>query len=246
MGPFRRDKRSESAPAPDVEWRVRETGYRRLGHALASVVVTLEGPGGAQPGADCRLGVRNGSTSVEADPTMITREAPGSRRELQRLWFTVELSTVMFGDGDFALHITGQELPLPHPAPLSAWTGDADDEPAASAAAVSEAGLRAAVAELEERCRIAENANTELRADGRRISEAMAATLAEVQREREELLDLVARTTADLERERERAGTPTAEPPADASEAIPARRPNQGLMERLSAARGAAHSDEPH
>ncbi len=230
MGPFRRDKRTHPATAPDVEWRVRETGYRRLGHALASVVVTLEGPPGAQPGADCRLSVRNGSASISAEPTMISREAPGSRHELQRLWFTVELSIVMFGDGDFVLHTDGRDLPLPHPVALATWTGEADDESAPSAAALSEAELRAAVAELEERCRIAETATEELRADGRRISEAMAATLAEVQREREQLLDQVALAS---------------EPPADSSEAMPARLPNQGLMERLSAARGAAYSDEP-
>jgi hypothetical protein len=161
---------------------------------------------------------------------MISREAPGSRHELQRLWFTVELSIVMFGDGDFVLHTDGRDLPLPHPVALATWSGEPDDESAPSAAALSEAELRAAVAELEERCRIAENATEELRADGRRISEAMAATLAEVQREREQLLDQVALAS---------------EPPADSSEAMPARLPNQGLMERLSAARGAAYSDEP-
>jgi hypothetical protein len=191
MGRFRRGKSTQPPTAPQVAWKAREAGYRRLGRALATVVVTLEGPPGAQPGTDTRLSVRNGSATVTAEPVLIAREAPGTRHELHRLWFTVELSSVMFGDGESSLIVDGGELPLPQPVALAAWVGDGDDEQAPSAPALGEAELRAAVAELEERWRSAQ----ELNEDSRRISQVVRATLADVQREREQLLDEMARAT---------------------------------------------------
>jgi hypothetical protein len=82
---------------------------------------------------------------------------------------------------------------VPLPVPGTDATGE---EQNAWSAARAESELRAAVGALEERLRAAESANAELTEDARRVSETVAATLAEVQRERERLLDRVARTDA--------------------------------------------------
>jgi hypothetical protein len=189
MGPFRRGKRESPAPPSTIDLKVQDTVYRRLGEAMATVVVTLDDA----PPDDARLVIRSDSATIAVDPMMVTHEAPGTRSQTRRLWFAVELSAVMFGDGDFALTTAEGEAPLPHPVAQGAWGDDDPDEPGVPAAALTEASLRAAVAALEERCREAERANAEMSADARRLSETVAATLAEVQRERERLLEQLAR-----------------------------------------------------
>ena len=191
MGPFRRGKRELPDPPQNTGLQVQDATYRRLGDALATVVVTLADP----PPADSALVIRTGSSPIVVDPMMVTHEMPGTKAEAHRTWFAVELSAVMFGDGDFGLKTAEGETPLPHPVAQVGW-GDDADEPGVPAAALSEAALRAAVAILEERCREAERANAELSADARRVSDAVAATLAEVQRERERLLEHLARSSA--------------------------------------------------
>jgi hypothetical protein len=190
MGPFRRGKRELPAPPPSIALKVEDATYRRLGDAMATVVVTLLEP----PPDDARLLIRTDSSATTLDPMMVTHEMPGTKSETRRLWFAVDLSAVMFGDGDFALTTPEGEAPLPHPVALPAWGASEPDEPGVPTPALAEANLRAAVAALEERAREAEQAKAELTADGRRIGEAVAATLAEVQREREQLLELVPRT----------------------------------------------------
>jgi len=235
---FKKSKRDASLP-DQVDLRARETAYRRLGHAMATLVVTLE----HQPPAGVRLSVRNGSASVTADPMMITHEAPGTKAECHRLWFAIELSTVMFGDGEFLLLVDGAEVELPHPVAFTAWSSDDPNAaPAVAPEALAEGELRAAVAALEERCRAAEALNAQLTADSRRVDDVVSTTLAEVQREREQLLNLVARSNADLAREADRAATSASEQPISAAD------PNDGggFMERLHAARGAASADGSH
>ncbi len=233
MSPFRRRKTDHPAQdAPALE--VRESMYRRLGQAMATVVVTVD----AAPPDETRLRIRAGSTLVDIDPVMITHEAPGAEHEAHRLWFAAELSTVMFGDSVFTLVTGGSSVDVPEPLP---GTDDEDgDEASAWSAGRAESELRAAVAALEERCRAAETANAELTADSRRIGETVAATLAEVQREREQLLELVARTDADIE-------SGEAPPPGKAEPAAgetSASLPPRDLLDRIGAARGAASSDE--
>jgi len=191
MGPFRRGKRESPAPPSSIDLKVQDTAYRRLGEAMATVVVTLDDP----PPDGARLVIRTDSSATTVDPMMVTHEAPGTDSEVRRLWFAVELSAVMFGDGEFALKSADGEAPLPHPVAQVAWGDDDPDEPGVPAAALSESALRAAVAALEERCRAAERANAELTADARRVSDAVAATLAEVRRERERLLEHMARSS---------------------------------------------------
>jgi hypothetical protein len=191
MGPFRRGKREQPVPPPNIDLKVQETSYRRLGEAMATVVVTLQDP----PPEDTRLVIRTDSLAISADPMLITHEAPGTDAEARRMWFAVELSAVMFGDGDFALKTAQGEAPLPHPVAQPAWGKDDPEEPGVPGTTLNEAALRAAVADLEERCRAAERAGAEMAADARRVSDAVAATLAEVQRERERLLEHVARST---------------------------------------------------
>ena len=193
MGPFRRGRREPPTPSPSIDLKVQDTVYRRLGEAMATVVVTLVDP----PPEDARLVIRTGSSDTTVDPMMVTHEAPGTKSEARRLWFAVELSAVMFGDGDFALKTAEGEAPLPHPVAQSTWGENGPDEPGVPADAVNESALRAAVAALEERCREAERANAELTADARRVSDAVAATLAEVQRERARLLEHVARSSTE-------------------------------------------------
>jgi hypothetical protein len=237
MGPFKRKREPSSGERADV--RVRETAYRRLGHAMATVVVTLD----ARPPTGARLTIRGESASVSADPMMATHEAPGTKAEAHRLWFATELSTVMFEDGEFLLEVDGDEVELPHPTAFVAWSSDDPDaEPPVAPEALAEGELRAAVTALEERCRAAESANAELSADSRRMGEVVAATLAEVQREREQLLDLVARTDADREREPSAQPEPSTgpEPQPRPPDEDPAGGPNQDLLARLGAARGAA------
>jgi hypothetical protein len=192
MGPFRRGKRESPAPPSSIDLKVQDTMYRRLGEAMAMVVVTLADP----PPDDAQLVIRTDSSDMAVAPMMVTHEVPGTKAEVRRLWFAVELSAVMFGDGDFGLKTAEGETPLPHPVAQVGWGDDDPDEPGVPAAALSEAALRAAVAILEERCREAERANAELSADARRVSDAVAATLAEVQRERERLLEHLARSSA--------------------------------------------------
>jgi hypothetical protein len=229
---FKRHKSEPSPPEP-VDVRVRETAYRRLGHALATVIITLD----ARAPESARLRVTGGGSSVTADALMATHEAPGTKGECHRLWFTTELSSVMFGDAELHLLVPGAELALPQPAAFAAWSSDdPEQQPAAGAAeALAEGELRAAVATLEERCRAAEAANAQLTADARRMGQNMSATLAEVQREREELLELVEQARANRE----------CEPAAPAAAQAPSEpvTPGRGrFLERLNAARGAANA----
>jgi hypothetical protein len=189
MGPFRRSKRESPAPSSSIDLKVHDTVYRRLGDAMATVVVTLADA----PPADTRLVIRTGSSTTTVDAMMVTHEAPGTKSEARRLWFAVDLSAVMFGDGKFALTTAGGEAALPHPVAQGAWGDDDPDEPGVPADALNESALRAAVAALEERCRDAERTSAEMAADARRVSDAVTATLAEVQRERERLLEQLAR-----------------------------------------------------
>src|SRR5215208_5553097 len=99
MGPFRRGRRELPAPPPSIDLKVQDTVYRRLGDAMATVVVTLVDP----PPDDARLVIRTDASATTVDPMMVTHEAPRTKGEARRLWFAVELSAVMFGDGDFAL-----------------------------------------------------------------------------------------------------------------------------------------------
>ena len=193
MGPFRRGRRELPSPPPSIDLKVQDTVYRRLGEAMATVVVTLV----EQPPDDARLVIRTDSAAMTVDPMMVSREAPGTGSEAHRLWFAVELSAVMFGDGDFALKTADGEAPVPHPVAQGAWADDDADEPGIPADALNESALRAAVAALEERCREAERANAELTADARRVGDAVAATLADVQRERDRLLEQLARGAAE-------------------------------------------------
>jgi hypothetical protein len=229
MGPFKRTRPAPSSDA-DADLRVRDVSYRRLGHALATVVVTLE----SAPPGDVRLEARGDARSSTLHPMMVTHEAPGTKAAAHRLWFVTDLSTVMFGDCEFLLLHGDAEVPVPEPAACASWTpDDPDADPPVAPEVLAEGELRAAVAALEERCRAAERANAELTADSRRMGEVVAATLAEVQHEREQLLDLLARTSTDLEREAEQQPRPAADPTALDD-------PNQGFLARLSAARGAA------
>jgi hypothetical protein len=189
MGPFRRGKRESPAPPFNIDLKVQDAVYRRLGEAMATVVVTLV----EAPPADTRLVIRTGSSATTVDTMMVTHEAPRTKSETRRLWFAVDLSAVMFGDGEFALKTAEGEAPLPHPVAQGAWGDDDPDDPGVPADALNESALRAAVAALEERCREAERANAELAADARRVSDAVAATLAEVQHERERLLEQLSR-----------------------------------------------------
>src|SRR4051794_9724520 len=193
MGPFRRGRRELPSMPPSIDLKVQDTAYRRLGEAMATVVVTLL----AAPPDDVRLVIRTDASALTVNPMMVTREAPDTKAEVRRLWFAVELSAVMFGDGDFALRTDGGEAALPHPVAQPSWGDDDPDEPGAPGSVLSEAALRAAVAALEERCWEAERANAELAADGQRLSQAMAVTLADVQREREQLLERLSRSGPD-------------------------------------------------
>ena len=230
MGPFRRGKRELSAPPPSIDLKVEETAYRRLGDAFAIVVVTLGDP----PPDDTHLVIRTDSAAAAFDPMMITREMPGSKSEAHRLWFAVDLTAVMFGDGNFALKTEDGEIPLPHPVAQPAWGAVEEEDPDVPASAYAEANLRAAVAALEARIRDAEQANNDLRADSRRMGETVAATLAEVQRERDRLIELLEQSTGDD------AWPGTDQPPAEPEVAGP--RPD-AFLKRLQAARGAADAD---
>src|SRR4051812_3238261 len=99
MGRFRRGKREDSASPPRISLKVEDTSYRRLGDALATVVVTLAEP----PPDDARLVIRTEAGTMTVHPMMTSHEMPGSKDETRRLWFALELSAVMFGDGAFAL-----------------------------------------------------------------------------------------------------------------------------------------------
>src|SRR5215213_2040631 len=193
MGPFRRNKREPPAPPPSIDLKVEDSAYRRLGEALATVIVTLLEP----PPEGARLLIRTDSSATTVEPMMVTREMPGTKSETHRVWFAVDLTAVMFGDGDFAIKTDEGEAPVPHPVAQPAWGTVEEDDPNVAAPVMAEANLRAAVAALEDRVREAESASAELKADSRRIGEAVAATLAEVQRERDQLLGLISGETHD-------------------------------------------------
>lgn len=237
MGPFRRGRRDLPAPPPSIDLKVQDTTYRRLGEAMATVVVTL----GEPPPEAAKLVIRTDSTAVTVEPMMLTREMPGTKDETHRMWFAVELSAVMFGDGDFALKTEDGEAAVPHPVAQPAWGVSEPEEAGAPIPALAESSLRAAVAALEERAREAERVNAELTADGRRIGEAVAATLAEVQREREQLLKLLGETPDQAEPGE--AYEPEAPSPAPAEPEAAAPRPD-AFLSRLHAARGAASADD--
>ena len=155
MGPFRRTRSSLDAAGVviggrPIDFRVESHEYRRLGHALATVVV------GVQPApraAETRLRITAGGDGEDLAPMLTTCEAPGTDEESHRLWFVTDLSRVMFGDATFALLVGGKnEIALPEPTPRAAWD---EDEPAVSSA-WSRSELEAAVRALEARCRSAE------------------------------------------------------------------------------------------
>src|SRR3954452_15861233 len=125
MGPFRRGRRELPSMPPSIDLKVQDTAYRRLGEAMATVVVTLLAP----PPDDVRLVIRTDSSAMTVNPMMFTREAPGTKAEVRRLWFAVELSAVMFGDGDFALQTNEGEAALPHPTAQPSRGDDDPDEP---------------------------------------------------------------------------------------------------------------------
>jgi hypothetical protein len=157
------------------------------------------------------------------------------------MWFAVELSAVMFGDGDFSVKTEDGEAAVPHPVAQPAWGVSEPEEAGVPIPALAESSLRAAVAALEERAREAERVNAELTADGRRMGEAVAATLAEVQREREQLLKLVEETNGENEGGEVSEGEPPAPAPDEPDAAAP--RPD-AFLSRLHAARGAAAADD--
>lgn len=232
MRPLRRRDRQETTAA-GTDWGVRAFEYRRLGHALASVAVALEpAKDGSRPEATARLTIESGGASATLAPTMISHESPGSRSEVHRLWFTADLSMVMFGDGEYKLLIDGATVPLPEPAPQPSWSAGEEDESGVPETARSEAELTAAVAALEERCHDAERTAQEMAADSRRMGQTMAATLAEVQRERDALLDRVARATAGGEH-----SAPRREMDMDRPVAPPFA--HELVLARIDAARGA-------
>ena len=232
MGPFRRSKRELQAPLPTIDVQVDDASYRRLGDAMATVVITLD----EAPPDDARLTVSTESATICVEPMMVTRELPGTKSETHRMWFAVELSAVMFGDGYFAIQTGEGSAPLPHPSALPAWGVSEPEEAGAPIPALAESSLRAAVSSLEARVREAESANAELTADAQRLSQTVAATLAEVQREREQLLAQLAEATApeveaddSFAAEREPASPPSPSP--------------YGFLKRLQAARGAAAAE---
>jgi hypothetical protein len=235
MGPFRRGKRQLPPAPPSIDLKIQDASYRRLGDAMATVVVTLD----EQPPENARLLIRTESSATTVDPMMVTREMPGTKAETHRMWFAVELSAVMFGDGDFALKTAEGEAALPHPVAQPAWGVSEPEEAGAPIPALAEASLRAALAQLEERLRDAEREKAELAADGRRMGRTVAATLAEVQREREQLLALV----------EGRDPTPEGDPPMDLDQRTletsePAAPRSDAFLKRLNAARGAASADD--
>ena len=237
MGPFRRGKRELPAPPPSIDLKVEDASYRRLGDAMATVVVTL----GEVPPDDAKLVIRTDTAAVTVEPMMLTREMPGAKNETHRMWFAVELSAVMFGDGDFSLKTADGEAAVPHPIALPAWGVSEPEEAGAPIPALAEASLRAAVAALEERAREAERTNAELTENSRRIGEAVAATLAEVQREREELLKRLGEHAGS----ESDAGEATEEAPAsDRLESQAAAPRPDAFLKRLHAARGAASADD--
>jgi hypothetical protein len=230
MGPFRRSKRDVPSPPPSIDLKVEDSAYRRLGDALATVIVTLAEP----PPDGARLLIRTDNSATTVDPMMVTREMPGTRSETHRMWFAVDLTAVMFGDGDFAIKTDEGEAPLPDPVAQPAWGAVEEEDPDIPAPVLAEANLRAAVAALEERVRDAESASAELKADSRRMGQAVAATLAEVQRERDQLLELI-------DGEADEARAPAESSASAATAAAP--RPD-AFLARLHAARGAASADD--
>lgn len=163
MGPFRRTRTSLSAveavsspPAPADPIEVESFEYRRLGDALATLVIALE----TAPPAEAALRISARGSAHELEPMLVTREAPGTGSELHRLWFATDLSQVMFGDAEFVLLAGSAEHEIPEPVARPAW----DDDSPAVTSAWSQSELTAALRALEERCRSAERLAAALRA----------------------------------------------------------------------------------
>ena len=163
MGPFRRTRTSlraaeavASGGAPAEPLDVETFEYRRLGEALATVVVVLK----RAPAADFALCITANDSVHEVDPMLVTCEAPGTDDESHRVWFVTDLSQVMFGDAAFALVAPDGDTVLPQPVARAAW----DDESPAMSSAWSQTELQAAIAALEQRCRSAERLGAALRA----------------------------------------------------------------------------------
>jgi hypothetical protein len=195
MGPFRRTRTSLRAVevASDAD-AAADSGvvtfeYRRLGDALATVVVELEQP----PAADAILRITAQDSAHEVDPMLITHDAPGTDGESHRLWFVTDLSQVMFGDAEFALVAGAAEHKLPEPAARPAWE---DDSPAITSA-WSQSELTAALAALEGRCRSAERLAAALRAttptvtQDDALTQKLTARLTSAHREIEALQELL-------------------------------------------------------
>lgn len=104
-GPFRRTKNSlDAAEAVASSGRtthpqVESHGYRRLGEALAVIVVAVK----PTPRGAARLRIAAGSATPTVDAMLVTHEAPGADDESHRVWFVTDLSSVMFADASFAL-----------------------------------------------------------------------------------------------------------------------------------------------
>jgi hypothetical protein len=246
MGPFRRTRDEQPSDERGTDWQHGAPEYRRLGQALASVDVTLTSPeGGVRVPDDARLRIRSEAGTVTLDPTLIAVELPGTSNELHRVVYVTELSRVMFGDAALTLLVDGTELELPELTAQPARHPSDESEREPTSAALAESELRAAVAELEERWRAAEQAAADLTAEGRRVGAAVVATLSQVRRERQELLDLLARATAELERERgERPGDVASDEP-EAPGGTDPWFPNRDLLARIESARSAS-SDADH
>jgi hypothetical protein len=241
MGPFRRTRDEQPTDVRRIDWQTGAPEYRRLGQALANIDVTLTAsePGVRVP-VDTRLRIQGEAGTVTLDPTLVALELPGSSSELHRVVYVTELSRVMFGDASLTLLVDGTELELAELTAQPARHPSDESEREPTSAALAESELRAAVADLEERWRAAEQATADLAADGRRVGAKVAAILSQVKREREELLDLLARATTELERER---GGSASEDP-EGSPGTDPWFPNRDLLARIGAARSEAEQAE--
>jgi hypothetical protein len=138
--------------------------YRRVGHAIATLVVKAAAPGCVDPALiHARMRVQRPAGSIVLDPALVTHEAPGRPRQELRIWFLVDVSLLIFGDATFALLVGDAELPLRDPQLRGPWMGGEGDEDVAIDSAWSESELGAVVAALEQRCRVAERSAAALR-----------------------------------------------------------------------------------
>jgi hypothetical protein len=138
--------------------------YRRVGHAMATLVVKVAQSGSLGPAlARAQMSVRTPAASVALDPVLVTHEAPASGREEIRVWFLIDLSQLISADATFALLIGHSELPLRDPQPRAPWSTGEGDVNIGMDSAWSESELRAVVGAIEDRCRVAERSAADLR-----------------------------------------------------------------------------------